>query len=126
MSRSPTATSPSWTSLGCTNRMSSIRSSERSSTAHTRPSKSLLVTSRYLSAMPSVSPLAAAPPHVSCRGLVPPHVGYLGRARPADDRPFGGRRRGGWVGRLGGPARRAGAGPASAAALDLARPLLLA
>ena len=47
MSRSVTSTTPSCTSLGCTKVISSIMPSSCSRTAHTSPSKSLRVTSRY-------------------------------------------------------------------------------
>src|SRR5436190_16321380 len=47
MSRPVMSTLPSCTSLGWTNRMSSTMSSSLRSMAHTRPSKSLRVTSRY-------------------------------------------------------------------------------
>src|SRR5690242_6943281 len=52
MSFPVTSTSPSWTSLGCTNLISSIMSRCFNSTAHTKPSKSLRVTSRYFTGPP--------------------------------------------------------------------------
>ncbi|CSD30461.1 Uncharacterised protein [Vibrio cholerae] len=49
MSRSVIGTLPSCISFGWTNWMSSISSILLSKTAHTKPSKSLRVTNRYLS-----------------------------------------------------------------------------
>src|SRR4051794_13900627 len=69
-----------------------------------------------------------APPTIAHSGDVGGAGGGGGpRGPPGGAGGGGGRARwAGWLGRLGGPAGRAAAGPASAAALDLARPLLLA
>src|SRR5437763_11096870 len=82
MSRSPISTLPSWTSFGWTNLMSSISSSCFSSAAQTRPSKSLRVTSLYVSGIASFPAIPWVQAVIGTGAL---RLECYGRIRPAGD-----------------------------------------